>query len=63
MALGLCRSQSRRLIPYPDISTKAKAQKYIGLPIEKLKQEKEVFKKEVLPKWDAKAKERESKWK
>jgi len=50
-------------IPYPDISTKAKAQKYIGLPIEKLKQAKEVFKKEVLPKWDAKAKERESKWK
>jgi len=49
-------------VPYPDISTKAKAQEFIGLPIEKLKEEKERFKKEVLPKWDAEAKERESKY-
>lgn len=50
-------------VPYPDISTKAKAQKYIGLPMEKLIQEKEEFKKNILPKWDQEAKEREAKLK
>lgn len=47
-------------IPYPDIATKAKAQKYIGLPMDKLIQEKEKFKKEILPEWDKKAREREA---
>ena len=50
-------------IPYPDIATKAKAQKFIGLPMEKLIKEKEAFKKVVLPKWDQKAKEREALYK
>lgn len=50
-------------VPYPDIETKAKAQKFVGLPMEKLVKEKEEFKKEVLPKWDEAAKERENKWK
>jgi nitrite reductase (cytochrome c-552) len=50
-------------IPYPDIATKAKAQKFIGLPMEKLIKEKEEFKKVVLPEWDRKAKEREAQYK
>jgi len=49
-------------VPYPSIETKAEAQKFIGLPIEKLKAEKETFKKELLPKWRAAAKEREAKY-
>lgn len=47
-------------IPYPDISTKAKAQKFIGLDMEKLRAEKEVFKQNVLPKWIEEAKQREA---
>jgi len=49
-------------VPYPNIETKADAQKFIGLDVEKLKAEKETFKKELLPKWDAAAKEREAKY-
>jgi len=48
-------------IPYPDISTKAKAQKYIGLPVEKLKEDKKRFKEELVPEWEKEAKEREAK--
>lgn len=50
-------------VPMPDISTKAKAQKYIGLPMEKLIEEKKVFIKNVVPKWQAEAKAREAKMK
>lgn len=50
-------------IPYPDIATKAKAQKYIGLPMDKLRKEKEEFKKIVLPEWDRKAELREAGYK
>jgi len=49
-------------VPYPDIATKAKAQKFIGLDMDKLNKEKETFKKNLLPEWDKKAKERESKY-
>ena len=49
-------------VPYPDISTKAKAQEYIGLPMEKLIQEKEAFKQNLLPKWIEEAKAREAKY-
>ncbi|PCI34788.1 MAG: ammonia-forming cytochrome c nitrite reductase [Flavobacteriaceae bacterium] len=49
-------------VPYPDIATKEKAQKFIGLPMEKLKAEKAKFLKELAPQWDAEAKERESKY-
>lgn len=49
-------------VAYPDISTKEKAQKFIGLPIEKLKKEKQEFKKELLPKWITEAENRESKY-
>ena len=47
-------------IPYPDISTKAKAQKFIGLPMEKLKKEKKKFLKEVVPRWLKEAEKREA---
>ena len=40
-----------RAIPYPDIETKAKAQKFIGLDMQKLTDEKGVFVKEVVPQW------------
>jgi nitrite reductase (cytochrome c-552) len=48
-------------VPYPDISTKEKAQKFIGLPVEKLKQQKKEFQKNLVPQWDKKAKERHDK--
>jgi nitrite reductase (cytochrome c-552) len=38
-------------IPYPDISTKAKAQAFIGLDMEKLNQEKQVFMEQIVPEW------------
>jgi nitrite reductase (cytochrome c-552) len=47
-------------VSYPAIETKAAAQKFIGLDMEKLKAEKATFKKELLPKWKATAKEREA---
>ncbi len=45
-------------VPMPDISTKAKAQEYIGLNMPALKERKQRFLQEVVPKWieDAKAK-------
>lgn len=50
-------------IAIPDISTKAKAQAAVGLDMTKLVSEKEAFKKEVLPVWDAEAKKREATYK
>ncbi|MBN2666843.1 MAG: ammonia-forming cytochrome c nitrite reductase [Bacteroidales bacterium] len=46
-------------IPYPDISTKAKAQEFIGLDMEKHNEEKKVFLETVLPGWIEAANERE----
>ena len=45
-------------IPMPDISTKAKAQQYIGLDMPKLQDKKDRFLQEVVPTWleEAKAK-------
>ncbi|MFD2726457.1 ammonia-forming cytochrome c nitrite reductase [Hyunsoonleella rubra] len=48
-------------IEMPDISTKDKAQEYIGLDMEKLNKEKEEFKNNLLPKWLEEAKAREDK--
>jgi len=45
-------------VPYPDISTKAKAQAYIGMDKEKLQAEKNEFLKTLIPQWEAEAKER-----
>jgi len=50
-------------VEYPDISTKAKAQEYIGLDMEKLNNEKEEFLKTVVPKWLEKAEQREAQYK
>ncbi len=49
-------------VPYPDISTKAKAQEFIGLPMEQLREEKQEFLKTVVPKWEKIAEEREALW-
>ena len=49
-------------VPYPDIETKAKAQEFIGMPAEKLKQQKEDFLKNLAPKWKEEAKKREEGW-
>lgn len=40
----------------PDMSTKEKAQKYIGLDMNKLREKKEDFKKTIVPKWIGEAK-------
>jgi nitrite reductase (cytochrome c-552) len=50
-------------IPYPDITSKEKAQQYIGLPMVQMRKEKEEFLKNVIPVWDKKASEREDGWK
>ncbi len=74
ISTGIVRAQEARItlarifakygfneeLAYPDIATKAKAQKFIGIDIDQLKMEKEEFKKNLLPEWDKKAKERES---
>lgn len=47
-------------IPYPDIETKAKAQAFIGLPVEKMQVEKDEFMVTVVPEWMKKAEAREA---
>lgn len=47
-------------VPVPDISTKEKAQEYIGLDMEKLEAEKAAFKQNLLPKWLEEAQKREA---
>lgn len=42
-----------------DISTKEKAQEYIGLDMEDLRERKEKFKEVILPEWDKEAKKRQ----
>jgi nitrite reductase (cytochrome c-552) len=49
-------------IPIPDISSKEKAQEYIGLPMEQMRNEKERFLEHIVPQWIQKAKDRESQW-
>lgn len=46
-------------IPMPDLSTKEKAQAYIGIDLKKLRAEKDEWEKTTLPKWLRMAKERE----
>lgn len=48
-------------VPMPDLSTKEKAQQFIGLEMDKYRLEKIDFLKNVIPQWDAKAKERQAK--
>ncbi len=49
-------------VPYPDISTKAKAQAFIGLDMEKLNKEKQEFLEKVVPEWVRIAAEREKRY-
>jgi nitrite reductase (cytochrome c-552) len=49
-------------VPYPDISTKAKAQEFIGLPMEELEEQKATFLLEVVPEWDEEAAKREAQY-
>jgi len=46
-------------IPYPDISTKEKAQKLIGLDMKTLVGDKKIFLDEVVPEWFRQGRERE----
>lgn len=46
-------------VPYPDISSKAKAQSFIGLDMDKLNSDKKIFTENVLPLWIKAGKERE----
>jgi nitrite reductase (cytochrome c-552) len=48
-------------VPMPDVSTKEKAQAYIGLPMEKMKTEKEQFLQTIVPQWVEEGKAREAK--
>jgi nitrite reductase (cytochrome c-552) len=50
-------------IPYPDISTKEKAQKYLGLDLQKMEADLKVFIQTVIPEWDKSAQERENGYK
>ena len=49
-------------VPYPAIETKADAQKFIGLPMEKMEADKARFLKELAPEWDKEAAAREAKY-
>ncbi len=49
-------------VAYPDITTKEKAQSFIGLDMKKLEEEKKAFLDNLYPTWIKQAKERESKW-
>ena len=73
---GLVKAQEARLklarllaelghneeIPYPDIDTKAKAQEFIGLDMQKLNADKATFFENLLPKWIVAAQKREEGW-
>lgn len=47
-------------VPYPDISSKEKAQAFIGLDMETLRAEKTTFQKNIIPTWLEEAKTREN---
>jgi len=62
LARLLSKSNRPEEIPYPDINTKSKAQKFIGLPMDVLNREKSEWIKTIIPQWDQKAKDREKTW-
>jgi nitrite reductase (cytochrome c-552) len=59
LALVLIKHGVKYPIDIPDISTKEKAQTYIGLDMNALKKDKEEFLNTIVPEWDRKAKERQ----
>ncbi|MDZ7767521.1 MAG: ammonia-forming cytochrome c nitrite reductase subunit c552 [Melioribacteraceae bacterium] len=59
LALVLVKNGVDYPINMPDISTKAKAQAYIGLDMEALEADKEKLLENTVPKWDSLARERQ----
>lgn len=55
----LARRGATLPVPMPDISTKAKAQVFVGLDMIKAVAEKAAFLRDVVPKWDAEATRRQ----
>ncbi|TVQ10341.1 MAG: ammonia-forming cytochrome c nitrite reductase subunit c552 [Balneolaceae bacterium] len=49
-------------VPLPDVSTKEKAQKYIGIDLEQLEANKERFLVEIVPEWLRLTAERQQRW-
>lgn len=49
-------------VEFPNLDSKAELQKYIGLDMPKLKEDKEKFLKEIVPQWLQQAKQREAKY-
>lgn len=62
LARVLAKHGITEAIPYPDVSTKAKAQAYVGLDMNKELTTKQTHKTELFPQWDAAAKLREEKY-
>src|SRR4030095_9401744 len=50
-------------IAYPDVSTKEKAQQYIGLDMKKIAEDKKIFLETIVPQWDKAADERHDRMK
>jgi len=59
IALVLVKHGMKYPVTLPDVSSKDKAQKYIGLDMKELKSDKEDFLKTTAVEWDRKAKERQ----
>ncbi len=59
IALVLVKHGMKYPVALPDVSSKDKAQKYIGLDMNDLKKDKEEFLKTTAVEWDKKAKERQ----
>ncbi len=51
LAIILSKQGVQQPVPMPDISTKAKAQAYIGLDMGKIREEKKSFLMKILPQW------------
>ena len=49
-------------IPLPDVSTKQKAQEYLGIDLAQLQADKDRFLEEVVPRWLAEAQARHDRW-
>jgi nitrite reductase (cytochrome c-552) len=60
LARVLAKLGHNEAIDYPDISTKAKAQAYLGMDMETMNKQKEKFLNTVVPQWLKTAKEREA---
>jgi nitrite reductase (cytochrome c-552) len=59
---SVLRAHGVETVEPPDISSKAKAQSYIGLDLEKLNSDKKTFLEKIVPMWDQRAKERQASW-